>query len=312
MTRMEAVPCNLCGNDDYTIAYQVPDLLLGNGGEQFSFVRCKRCGLVYQNPRPSQAEIGRFYPPEYEPYYEERPGNWLVKKVNQSGIEKRCQVINRLSGAKKGGRILDIGCSTGLFLDRLQHSGPWETWGVEPSEHAARIAREKYGLNVFRGDLFQANYQENFFDVITLWDVLEHLPDPSKEMAEIRRISKAGGALVLRVPVCDSLDAKIFGSSWAGLDAPRHYYVFSKRDLQALLQANGYELPRKSINIGVYPTFLLSLRFWLSYHGTDKAVSQRIYAILNHPVAKLVAGPFFYFYGIFGCGSEITLVARKK
>jgi SAM-dependent methyltransferase len=309
---METVPCNFCGSNDYSELYQVRDLFLDNKPELFTFVKCNQCGLVYQNPRPSQSEIGEYYPPEYEPFYEVKPTNWIMRKMNQAGIDKRCSVVNRLKTEDTIEHLLDVGCSTGLFLDRLQQFNTWKLWGVEPSEYAARIARERFSLNVFQGDLLQANYEDRFFSVVTLWDVLEHLPDPSRSIDEIARITRPNGYLVFRVHVQDSLDAKLFSSSWAGLDAPRHYYVFSKCNLTSLLQKHGYEVQRMVGNIGVYPIFLLSIRFYLTNHHIDKAINRKILSVLNYPLSKLVTAPIFYFYGLFGFGSEITFVAKKK
>ena len=103
-----------------------------------------------------------------------------------------------------------------------------EAYGVEPDEYSSRIAIEKYHLNVFHGNLDQASYSTSSFDAITLWDVLEHLPDPSSTLQEIKGFLKPDGILVLRVPNYDSCDARLFGFAWSGLDVPRHFMSFHK------------------------------------------------------------------------------------
>jgi SAM-dependent methyltransferase len=308
---METVTCNYCGSDNYTTIYRVPDLLLDNNSELFSMVRCDRCGLIYQNPRPTQEELAKYYPDEYEPYYQELSENRITKKVNRYGIEKRCRLVNTLPNRSKGGRLLDVGCSTGIFLDFIRQSGSWEVKGIEVSEYAATVAREKYQLDVFTGTLDEARFPSAFFDVVTLWDVLEHLPDPMGTLAEISRITKSDGYLMIRIPHLDSLDAKLFGPSWAGLDLPRHYYVFSKQKINLFLSKNGYKIHKISGGIGNYPTFVLSIRFWLTNHAVGLGKRNKIISFLNHPLSKIATAPFFYLYGSFLLGSEIIVIAKK-
>jgi SAM-dependent methyltransferase len=309
---MESISCNLCGNTNYKVLYHIPDLLLENKDRLFTIVRCDNCGLIYQNPRPTQEEIGQYYPQEYEPYCQDRSENWIIKKVNLYGIEKRCQLINSLPGMGMGGRLLDIGCSTGLFLNELQRYVHWQLWGIETSEYAARIARDSFKLEVFNGSLSQANYPTGYFDVVTLWDVLEHLPDPSDTLEEISRITKSQSYLVIRLPNYDSFDSKLFGPAWAGLDLPRHYYVFSKQNINRLLERIGFSITKISGAIGTYPTFVLSIRFWLTSNSVDRTIRNKVWKILNHPISKFITAPFFYFYGKFFLGSEMTVIAKKK
>lgn len=309
---MESVTCNLCGSANYTTLYHIPDLLLERDSEKFTLVKCEQCGLVYQNPRPTQIEMEQHYPPDYEPFITDQHHNWILEKIYQYGIEKRSRVINSIKERKSGGRLLDLGCSTGLFLNTLKRNILWDVWGIEISEFAAKIAQERYDLKVFQGTLEQANYPTNYFDVVTLWDVLEHLPDPAATLNEISRITKPHGNIVLRVPNYDSFDAKLFGSNWAGLDLPRHYYVFSRQNLIRLLSSKGFIVNRISCNIGNYPTFVLSVRFWLKSRLTNNSLRQKIVRILNHPIARLLSAPFFYIYGLLLLGSEITVIASKN
>jgi len=147
--------------------------------------------------------------------------------------------------------------------------------------------------------------------VITLWDVLEHLPDPSGTLEEVSRIMKSSGVIVVRVPNVDSLDARLFGPSWAGFDLPRHFYVFSKQNINHLLQMHGFTLEKIVGGIGACPTFLLSLRFWLTNRSIASAKQKKIFGLLNHPISRILSAPIFYLYGKFLLGSEITIIARK-
>jgi 2-polyprenyl-3-methyl-5-hydroxy-6-metoxy-1,4-benzoquinol methylase len=310
--KMQTTICNLCNSNEYEPVHQLYDLLLERDTEIFAIVRCRNCGLVYQNPRPSLEEIAQYYPPEYESYTADLKDNqisWLLKKAYSYGIDKRGKIVRRY---KKSGRLLDVGCATGVFLTGMQSSPDWELYGVEISEHAARIAREQNFLNVTQGTLHEAHYPSDFFDAVTLWDVLEHLHDPLASLREIHRILKKDGILVFRVPNLNSWDAMIFGPAWAGLDAPRHLYVFHPDTLSTLLHNTNFNILRMGCDIGSYPTFLLSLRFWLQMKGAKRSARELIFRILYHPFMRILSAPFFYAYGIGLRGPLITVAATKQ
>jgi ubiquinone/menaquinone biosynthesis C-methylase UbiE len=260
---MESVSCNLCGSDERIPIYHLPDYLLERPDILTVLVKCNRCGLIYQNPRPTIDDIGVHYPPEYDSYNtvpNRVKNSWLMSKAIQYGINKRCRIVQE---NRKGGSILDIGCATGEFLNGMRRYPTWETYGVEISPFASSVARERFGLEVFTGILEEAAYPDEFFDAITLWDVFEHLHDPTNTLREIYRILKPEGVLIIRVPNVNSWDASIFGQYWAGLDAPRHLFVFTPTTLSELLTKCGFKIKRTECRIGSYPTFVLSLRFWM-------------------------------------------------
>ena len=233
----------------------------------------------------------------------------MLKKAYQYGIEKRGRILTR---HKKGGRLLDIGCATGTFLAGMKSKPTWELHGVEISEHAAHLARQQHSLNIVTGTLEDARFPNEFFDAISLWDVLEHLPDPSESLQEIYRILKKDGVLVIRVPNLNSWDAKIFKSSWAGLDAPRHLYVFQPESLSQLLDKTKFDINRMGCDIGSYTTFLLSLRFWLLTKGVRTSIRESISKVLYHPFMRIASAPFFYAYGLGLRGPLLTVVANKR
>jgi SAM-dependent methyltransferase len=307
---MEITACNHCGSGDYHTVHRLPDLLLDRPNVQTTLVRCARCGLVFQNPRPTLAEMAAHYPPEYDSYASnpfDRELPWLLRQAYGVGVRKRVQTV---TAAKSGGRLLDVGCATGTFLLGMREQPGWELHGVEPSSHAAGIARAS-GLDVFGGTLEEARFPDARFDAITLWDVFEHLHDPRASLAELHRILKPGGILVLRVPNLDSWDAKIFGQYWAGLDAPRHLYVFSLRSLRNLLEAAGFARLEMRCNIGSYPTFVLSIRFWLTGRGLALRRRQRLIGFLEHPFMRAATAPLFYLANIGLRGPLVTVRATR-
>ncbi len=307
---METTTCNYCGSAGFEVIHRLPDLLLDRPDVITQLVRCTQCALVYQNPRPTFNEMGAHYPPEYDSYtpnLAEQKIPWLLRRAYNYGIGKRMRMI---TDVKPGGRLLDVGCATGTFLNGMRAHPQWTLFGVEVNEHAARIAQDS-GLNVFTGTLEAARFPDNHFDAITLWDVFEHLHDPRASLAELHRILAPGGVLVMRVPNLDSWDAKWFGETWAGLDAPRHLYIFSLEALRKFLGATGFNPIGMKCNIGSYPTFVLSIRFWLTARGTPAAKRKAIMRILEHPIARIVSAPLFYLTNIGLRGPLVTVRAYK-
>jgi 2-polyprenyl-3-methyl-5-hydroxy-6-metoxy-1,4-benzoquinol methylase len=306
---MESVVCNLCGFDQGVPERNLTDLLLGNKDVVTQLVKCSSCGLIYQNPRPLLQDMGKYYPPEYESYIEIPPDKLtrLQKMSIDYGIKKRAGFVLNY---KSGGTILDIGCASGRFLAYFKLQPSWQPFGVEISETAGNIAKTQYGLDVTIGALEDARFPENFFDVITMWDVLEHLGDPSGTLAEIHRILKPDGILVLRVPNSESDDAHLFKQYWAGLDAPRHFYVFSPTTLKYLLAKNHFEIVASTTHSGAYPTFILSFRFFLRAKGLGEKLKWLVGILSSSPV-KLITAPLFFLRSSALKGPELITIVRN-
>lgn len=308
---MESVLCNFCGAAQTQAVATVPDLLLERLSIQAALVRCTRCNLVYQNPRPTLAEMGTHYPPDYEPYADhvaQPKRNWLLQKAIQHGTNKRCRFVTR---HKAAGRLLDVGCAMGGFLLGMRAQEGWTVAGVEVNQAVARAATARHDLDIFAGTLEEARYPDASFDAVTMWDVLEHLHDPFSSLKEIHRILRADGIVVIRVPNLASWDAKLFGSTWAGLDAPRHLYIFTPETLSALVEKAGFQVVEHSCAIGSYMTFVLSIRFWLTDHGVAPRWKEAISKLLYHPVARLASAPLFYLVSSTRRGPLLVTVARK-
>ncbi|MCK5305942.1 MAG: class I SAM-dependent methyltransferase [Candidatus Omnitrophica bacterium] len=178
---LEWPKCNLCGEDNFSILFKE---------EGINVVKCKICGLVYKTPRralQNELEIYRTYP--------------LARESKENYIKKRMvlfkYLLYKVNQRAKKGKLLDLGCQFGYFLDLARREG-WQVFGVDVSGEAIAFAKEKLGLNVYEGTLKEAKFPDDFFDVITLWDALEHLSDPFAELLEIKRILKGGGQLVFR------------------------------------------------------------------------------------------------------------------
>jgi len=140
--------------------------------------------------------------------------------------------------ARKGGKLLDVGCGNGRFLAWMRDLG-WEVMGVEPDPRAGKVAFEKFGLDICQCTLEEAHFPGNSFDAITLHHVIEHLPNPITTLSECRRVLRDNGQISVVTPNTESLGHGTFGRSWLLLDPPRHLYLFSPRTLRLCVQQAG-------------------------------------------------------------------------
>jgi SAM-dependent methyltransferase len=316
---MEHVSCHLCGLDDTQVLFQKRDKL-GITDDEFQVVECRGCGLLYVNPRPTEAEIGKFYPETYSWKETLEAGSFLTKWVRRLEKGYRYHLLKdevskvvKFTG-RSAGKVLDIGCGTGDRLDVFRSKG-FETYGVETSD-SADYAREHLSLNVLKGDLFSAQLQDRFFDIVTLYNVLEHTHHPTRVCDEIHRILKDDGLLVIQVPNKNSLQYRLFKKKWAAFDVPRDLYYFGVEVLRSLLGKVGFTLTKRDhfMNWWHPPTLVLSLfpsldpqKAWGEERQGESPVLQRVAWIL----CTLVAGPFTQLESRLGRGAMITSYWKK-
>ena len=236
----ERVLCNLCGADDTLPVAEI---------DGFHIVRCRQCGLVYVNPRYREELLREIYTAEYYDHDGIKNGleffgydDYVADEENiKITFAKRLKTIERYVDK---GRLLDIGCATGFFLD-LARSDGWEGVGTEVSGFSVRYARERLGLDVRLGILRDMQFGAGTFDVVTMWDVIEHVVDPMAELAEVWRILRDGGVLSLITPDVGSLVARLLGSRWEEFRRVReHVYFFSRRTMTEMLRKVGFGVLR--------------------------------------------------------------------
>jgi SAM-dependent methyltransferase len=301
--------CHLCGHEVAETLFRVPDFRHNLGGE-FGWQRCPVCGLIYLSPRPLQEEIGLYYPEDYALFRtaDQKRRWWHFPLMRRWDMHRRCNAIQRLHDR---GRILDVGCATGEFLQAMHRRG-WETYGVEPDDGAAEYARQQSGLRVFTGDLKSVSFPDAYFDVVTMWVVLEHLYDPLDVLKEVRRTLNPKGLLVLSVPDPRSLEARLFGPYWTGFDAPRHLYVYTSSILRKLLTKAGFEVGDTDYFQADYYTFLASFEPWLCHVLRRDNLPFVLKAILHFPGAGLMWSPLFEAINRLNRGTIVTVYARPQ
>lgn len=240
--RMEHFPCNLCQSAEFKILYTgnarrrshvTPQTFRCTSEEHGDFtniVQCSHCGLLYETPRESRDVIEGQYAQVEDPTYE---------RETQGRVRTFSKLLDEIEQYAKPGRMIDIGCYTGVFLDLARQRG-WQTMGVEPSAWAARKAREK-GHAVINTPVSKAGLPAESFDLVTLWDVIEHLHDPLGELREIHRILRPGGIFGLSTMNAGSLFAKLAGRHWPWY-MRMHFYYFTPGTLTQMLKAAGFQV----------------------------------------------------------------------
>ncbi len=300
----ENVACNLCGNNDFEIFLDREDLNTYLEGT-FRLVRCKHCGLVYQNPRPSSKSWGVIYPEEYDQYINLSDREYYRNVAYRYGFQKRLRAIEKFT---KGGNLCDIGCATGDFLREVQLHNHWHAFGIEPSSYASAIAQNA-GLSIHNGTLSDKPFPDIQFDVISMWNVIEHLEDPKKNLQEIYDRLRPGGLLIFTTPNLESFDARFFKKYWIGYELPRHYYIFSKTTLLEYLKVTGFDLLSTQCLYGEHAAAMSSIRFWLrAKHPNLRKGSEKV--LFSLPFRILMA-PFISILNLFEKSSPITIIAQK-
>jgi 2-polyprenyl-3-methyl-5-hydroxy-6-metoxy-1,4-benzoquinol methylase len=225
-----SVPCPICRSTQTRPRYEIDGLtnLLWE---------CADCGLGWMQPQPTAPEIAAFYPSNYYGAEGEKFGRWIEPLVRFVGA-RRVRFLTR--GLPPGAAVLDVGCGRGLLLHELAERG-FAAHGTEMSVEATRGIDPRVQVRI-APQLAQAAYPSECFDLVTIWHVLEHLPDPAATLAEAHRILKPGGAVVVAVPNYSSWQARVTGAGWFHLDPPRHLFQFSLKSLETVLRGSGFHI----------------------------------------------------------------------
>jgi len=286
-------PCRIC-NSKSSLKLFVKDNLY--------IVRCKACGLEYTDVSPDAGSLKKLYGEtyfrsggrgtSYFDYLSEGPAMALNAKRRLAGIE-------RFKKPDADSRLLDVGCATGFFLKAA--SPRWNASGVELSEFASSYARDTAGLSVKTGTLKEASYPDRSFDVVTMWDVIEHLPSPLEDLAEARRIMKDEGLLVLTTGDAASFFARMCGRFWHLYNPAQHLSYFSNDTIGLLLNKAGFKVLRIERGGSLFTLAYLTSGIAMYY---PFFISRALHKIVdNMPLKKLK----FY----VNLGDIMTLYAAK-
>lgn len=206
--------------------------------KQYSLIRCNNCSLVQtvQSSLKNRNHINQIV------YSDEYLGNYLKREKE---LKLRfCQRVSEIDKYKKGGKIMDIGCSIGLFLECIHETSKykWQLYGVDLNKKSIKIAKRRVKANLTVGTLISTKYPSKFFDCIICFDVLEHDVNIKRTLQEIRRLLKDGGLLVVQSPNYKSVMANLSGVYWDWWSVPDHVIHFSKDTLIAVLRCNNFSI----------------------------------------------------------------------
>jgi len=226
--------CILCGGNNFKYLFSSFDWIF-YPEDSFNLIKCKDCGLIFLEPKLSKEELRKYYPKEYYSSY--------GKKTNELSFLSKDR-INLIKRFKKSGRVLDVGCQSGLFLKKLEKEG-FKVYGVDISEDSCNYAKNILNLkNIYCKDIMDIEFKEDFFDIITLWHVLEHLEDPVLVLKKLYKYLKKDGYIFIECPNISSFSNIIFKDKSPSLDVPRHLWFFSSSTLKKLLYKIGFKLEK--------------------------------------------------------------------
>jgi SAM-dependent methyltransferase len=314
--------CLVCATSDAGFYAVATDRLFSLAAGSFQLRRCRSCGCIFQHPLPDSIALASFYPRRY--WWSADPRSDIsatLGKIERAYREfvglDHVRFLQRCArGGSRGRSLLDIGCGSGTFLHLARKRG-FVPYGMDRSEHAVAAARAQYDLPVRQGDIGSNLWEGHSFDFITMFHVLEHLPAPGKALEYASSLLKPGGSLILQVPNASSLQARVFGARWYGLDVPRHLINFTPRSLGILLDQAGcsWKIVRR-FSLRDNPASLASsvaMRLDpIGRRGRGKATNAIVEGVLEFLYLGLflLALPPAWIESIFGRGGTIWVHAR--
>lgn len=254
----ELTTCPICEHHQFTLSLQCIDHTVSH--ETFNIVKCNSCEFTFTNPTPDPTALGNYYQSPNYVSHSERPIKILDRVYALARTQTlKCKIrIVKNHISTNTPTILDYGCGTGDFLSTCKANG-WQITGIEPSDSAKQIASKKTGQVIY------SNIEQipnNTFDIITLWHVLEHIPNLHQTLQQLRGKLSETGTIFVAVPNCNSWDAKHYKANWAAYDVPRHLWHFKKKDIATIMKTHSlYVANILPMKLDAYYVSLLSEKY---------------------------------------------------
>lgn len=283
----EPTPCLLCGADD-------AELLLSSGaqmhrdGERFTFVRCRRCGLVYLSPRVRQDGLLRYYDESYLPHRGASAwGRWarFAAEGQRRTDAARVRRARRATALGPAAAVLDVGCGRPTFLEALARATGTRGTGIDLSDAGWATEPARWagaGLELRQGTVADG-LPDGPFDLVTMWHALEHDYAPLDTLRRLREVARPGGSILIEVPNFDSLTRRLHGEQWAGLHTPRHTALYTAATLGAMLECAGWRVARQD-QWGTLDPYVL---YWL---GRQERAGRRLDGSLERAFPAFMLG----------------------
>lgn len=232
--------CPWCGSDKAQINLWLKDEFLTK--EDFHICECLNCGLLYTMPRPDKEKLGNYYKSEEYYSHQENKKGFIPKiyeRVKKTNLKYKYKIA---TAGIEIGKMLDIGCGVGDFLHTAETHG-WECIGVEPSEEAKEIARQRTKAKIIESNELE-NLPDHSFDIITMWHVLEHVENLKWQVEQLQRLIKPTGRIIIALPNYKSYDGQYYKEKWAAYDVPRHLNHFDKTTLSKIFRTKELRLTK--------------------------------------------------------------------
>jgi 2-polyprenyl-3-methyl-5-hydroxy-6-metoxy-1,4-benzoquinol methylase len=284
--------CPVCSGTSISKVFSCQDYTVSQ--KFFNILECGSCSVRFTQNVPDLSEIGSYYASEdYISHTDTNKGiiNKLYHAIRKFTLKQKKSLLLATTKLFKG-KILDIGCGTGSFLETMKNAG-WETVGLEPNLEARNLASAKNIESHEPNHLF--NLSDKQFDVISLWHVLEHVHDLHNYIEQFKRLLKDNGLLVIAVPNYTSSDASHYDAFWAAYDVPRHLYHFSPKSMKILLEKHQFNIEAiKPMWFDSYYVSLLSEGYKQNDLGFLKAIKHGTISNYNALINSKMASSIIY------------------
>ncbi len=311
--------CPVCGSSDFRKLFAAGDRLYRTTERQFQVVKCAECEALRLEPSPTSQGLDEYYPRHYWFRPEGGAASRLEEAWRRLVVRDHVRFVERaLAGAGWPGPVLDVGCGGGLFLRLLKDRG-YRVAGLDRASEAAGLCWKQNAVPAVCGSLEQAPVAPGSCAAVTMFHVLEHVPDPRAYLLAARKLLRPGGRLIVQTPNTASWQFALLGRRWSGLDVPRHLVSFPARGLERLLESCGFQVTRrKHFSWRDNPAALAaSLAPWLDpmarrVRGAPEGGPLRLLKDLVY-FALLAASVLpTALEAAFGAGSTIMLEARRQ
>lgn len=262
--------CIVCNSEEIKHLYR-SCTMMHDSKKKFNFFICKICNLVFLDPRPSLAELMNYYTDSYLPY--RGPSAWgryqKFALLSQKRLDaRRLKILKEHSSPKRVKSILDIGCGKPTFLETCSRYFKCSLHGIDFSDNGWKKEQDRFkNLNLEVGSIddIEANLSP---DIISLWHFLEHDYYPNKTLSKLAKISKPETKLFIEVPNYESISRKKYRENWAGFHTPRHTFIFSPKNIEMLLNRNGWKVDLIDLK-GTLNSYVLSWMSEMEIQGLD-------------------------------------------
>jgi 2-polyprenyl-3-methyl-5-hydroxy-6-metoxy-1,4-benzoquinol methylase len=304
--------CLACNSTNFTAFEQTIAMMHEKVPATYNFDRCNNCGLVFLNPRVSEAELGQFYTASYLPYrVEEAWGKYasFVKQDQQHIDKARVQRVLKHSKLSAQSRILDIGCGKPTFLASLRNRTQANLIGLDFSDEGWKNNRDTYqDIDLRTGEIADLG-TEKPMDVITMWHYLEHDYQPQQHLKQLLNYSHTNTRLIIEVPNFDSYTRKKFGKHWSGYHTPRHTALYSPNNIKLMLKNSGWQV-EQLLTYGTLNPYTLHWMSRMEQKGIDWSASMEP-RFIGYVLGMVLHAPIYLFQKYVSMGF-MTIIARPS